>query len=202
MRYFIAIASIIVFFACEDKNGETTRDQQTLDTTTVVQKGQEITSATFATLSSNLQKAMGEGGVRHALKFCNIKAYPLTDSLTEHFGVELRRASHRPRNPSSKADSLEMQSIEKYIEQIEGEKTPKARVIQAEDKILYHAPIRISNQLCLNCHGKPGEDITASNLQIIDSLYPDDEARDFQMGALRGIWSVRFPYDYFDSNKK
>ncbi|MDR8394397.1 DUF3365 domain-containing protein [Aliifodinibius sp. S!AR15-10] len=189
---------LILLMGCGQQNEQRpeTRDAA-IDTTAVIAEGQKITQAAFQTLSSNLKQAMGEGGVEHAVQFCNIEAMPLTDSLATNFGVELRRASHRPRNPDNRADSLELASINKYLEQIEQEAELKPLVYAAGDQAVYHAPIRITNALCLSCHGKPGMDIQEDDLATIQKLYPNDEATGFEFGELRGIWSVNFPEAFF-----
>lgn len=192
---FLILVFLIFLIGCgnQSNNQQKVNDALvTIDTTTVIEEGQEISKAAFRTLSSNLKQSMEEGGIEYALQFCNIEAMPLTDSLSSNYGVELRRASHKPRNPVNHADSLEMETIKYYLRQIEenGELKP---VIQVHDKtISYHAPIRITNQLCLNCHGKRGTDIAESDLETIQELYPEDDATGFEMGELRGIWSIDF----------
>lgn len=171
-----------------------------VDTAAVISEGQEISKAAFKTLSSNLKEAMGEGGVAHAVQFCNVEAMPLTDSLSSHFGVQVRRASHRPRNPDNRADSLELATIKKYLSQIKQGTEPEPSIYATQKRIEYYAPIRIDNELCLNCHGEPGMDITEENLATIRKLYPKDEATGFEFGELRGIWSITFPRNYFDKD--
>lgn len=193
---------LLVMIGCGQQDKQQSESRVTaVDTTAVVAEGQKITQAAFKTLSSNLQKAMAEGGVEHAVQFCNIEAMSLTDSLATNFGVELRRASHRPRNPANQADSLELESIMLYMKQIEKEAELKPIVHAADQQITYHAPIRIANALCLNCHGQPNIDISDNDLKTITKLYPDDQATGFTFGELRGIWSVRFPENYFEEKQ-
>jgi hypothetical protein len=163
-----------------------------------MEEGDAIVKATFATLSTNLSGALKEGGVANALEFCNVEAMPLTDSLSTHYNIEIRRASHRPRNPENQADSLEMVSIQAYVKQLEAKGEFKPYVYRHRSNILFHAPIRIAGDLCLNCHGSPGTDIAQRDLELIRELYPQDEATGFEVGELRGIWSIRFPESYFN----
>lgn len=173
-----------------------------MDTSAVIEAGKQISQASFQTLSRNLQQAMKKGGVKNALEFCNVRAMPLTDSLASHYGIELRRASHQPRNPVNRADSLEMATIKEYIRKIEQGGELKPVTYARDNTITYHAPIRIPGQLCLNCHGSPGTDIAQSDLKTIQELYPEDQATGFEMGELRGIWSIQFPADYFNQEDK
>lgn len=199
MRIFIA-AILLVFIGCGQQKKETYQDLPVKEELPEAkQKGMDITKQAFGTLSSNLKQAMSKGGVSHALKFCNIEAMPLTDSLSDHYGVKIRRVSHKPRNPLNKADSLEMESIRKYRASIENEEELKPYTFRAEKAFIYHAPIRINNGLCLNCHGQPGTDISDQNMKVINKLYPQDKATGFSMGELRGIWTIRFPEAAIDS---
>jgi hypothetical protein len=49
----------------------------------------------------------------------------------------------------------------------------------------------IDNALCLNCHGKVGENVTQDTYQLIKDLYPGDSATGFEKGDLRGMWSIK-----------
>lgn len=201
MRFTILILFVLLM-SCgpQNDNQQSERNDKgvSIDTTAVIDAGQEITKASFQTLSRNLQQAMSEGGVKNALEFCNVKAMPLTDSLASHYGIELRRASHQPRNPINQADALEIAAIKEYIRQIEQGRELKPVTYFRDDTITYHAPIRIQGQLCLSCHGSPGTDIAQSDLETIQEFYPKDKATGFEMGELRGIWSVQFPADHFN----
>lgn len=188
----------LVINACSSKQESGQSASVPIDTAKVIEESSAIVQATFATLSTNLSGALKEGGVVNALEFCNIEAMPLTDSLSNHYDIEIRRASHRPRNPQNRADSLELASIQAYIDLLEENGELKPFVYRRQGQILFHAPIRIAGDLCLNCHGSPGTDIAQSDMEVIRELYPQDEATGFEMGELRGIWSIRFPAGYFD----
>ena len=199
MRYF-SFLLILVLIGCAQQQQKTTPDTAVReDLPAVRQKGMEITKEAFGTLSNNLQQAMSEGGVSYALKFCNVEAIPLTDSLSEQTGTDIRRASHLPRNPLNEADSLEMESIREYLAKIKNNEALEPLTYRSGNAFIYHAPIRINNGLCLNCHGQPGSDITDDNLALINKLYSEDRATGFEMGDLRGIWSIRIPKSAIDS---
>lgn len=204
MRFLIFIILIVLFSCGRQAEDNRSRSQEfAIDSTVVISEGQQITQVAFQTLSSNLKQALQEGGVEHALQFCSVEAIPLTDSLSMQYGIELRRASHRPRNPDNRADSLELVSIRQYLQQIRDSSELKPLIYRDPTGIAFHAPIRIPGELCLNCHGNPGSDITEKSLAIIQQRYPGDEATGFAVGDLRGVWSIHFPTNFFeaDSNR-
>ncbi|MCG7858962.1 DUF3365 domain-containing protein, partial [Flavihumibacter sediminis] len=55
----------------------------------------------------------------------------------------------------------------------------------------YYKPILLQ-PMCLTCHGQPNSNIPASLVATIDSLYPNDLAKGFSVGELRGLWQIRF----------
>lgn len=198
---YLLVMFLVLIAACRTEQQKEGKDIMSVDTAAVVGEGNAIIQASFKTLSSNLKQAMSEGGVSNALKFCNIRAMPLTDSLSDHFGVTVKRVSHRPRNPGNRADSLELADIKMYINQLDASGELKPKIHSSMNNIKFHAPIQISSQLCLNCHGTPGTDIAAADLEVLKSLYPEDEATGFSIGELRGLWVVEFPRSYFVNGK-
>lgn len=203
MRYYILfIIWLAIGYGCQSESNHQQKEKAVLyDTTAVVSEGQKIAQATFQTLSSNLKNAVAKGGIKHALRFCNVEAMPLTDSLSAHHEVSIRRASHKPRNPYNTAEPREAEVIKQYINSLDAGKELKPVTYADENRITFHAPITINNGLCLNCHGQPGRDITKENLATIQELYPKDQATGFSMGELRGIWTIRFSVDHFDSTQ-
>lgn len=201
---FVILTFFVLLIGCGHQSDNQSMENNTapIDTSAVIEEGQKISQVAFKTLSSNLKQAMKEGGIGYALEFCNVEAMPLTDSLSAHYGIELRRASHQPRNPVNRADSLEMKTIEKYLRKIKENEDLKPTTYAHENTISFHAPIRITNQLCLNCHGDPGTDIRMSDFETIQKLYPKDKATDFEMGELRGIWSIDFPKASFSEGQE
>ena len=68
----------------------------------------------------------------------------------------------------------------------------------APGQVSFFAPIILSNELCLKCHGEPGKDIAPEHAALIDELYTEDQAKGFKLGQLRGAWRVDFPMAAFD----
>jgi hypothetical protein len=66
-------------------------------------------------------------------------------------------------------------------------------VTNPDGSTTFYAPIVIANPLCLQCHGTPEKDIAPATLEAIQKHYPKDQATGYQLGDLRGLWSVTFP---------
>ncbi len=157
-----------------------------------VERGRSIQDTTFATLRGKLSAAMQAGGPIQALDVCNTAAYALTDSLSAVYDVAIRRATDRPRNPENRADTDEAGVIAGWASALDaGEEIgPVVREVDAST-VAYYAPIRIQEP-CLACHGVEGSDVGDETLAKLAELYPDDQARGYAPGDLRGAWSLRF----------
>ncbi len=184
---FVILASLLLA-ACESAEEKEQRAMMEEFT----KAGHKITKISFASLSGNLKAAMQTGGPENAIKFCNINAMPLTDSLAKAFNVKIKRTSLQLRNPQNRADSLEAYMIDLYgqIQKMQKPMVGKA-LLTRENEIRYFAPILIKPQ-CLLCHGTVGAEVTEETYALIKEHYPDDSATGYQEGQLRGIWSINF----------
>lgn len=164
----------------------------------IVQKAHEVGSTialqSQQALGKKLQGALGTGGVEHAISYCNLQAMPLVDSLTKAFNAQIRRVSVKNRNPADAPSALELQILEAYEAQ-KADSIPLATNVQPldNDKYLFTKPIIIDNALCLTCHGTPENGLAESTLLLIKSKYPADKATGYQIGDLRGMWSIVIP---------
>ncbi|MGE4540466.1 MAG: DUF3365 domain-containing protein [Bacteroidales bacterium] len=155
-------------------------------------QGKLIVKETFMALSSELKKAIQEGGVPHALSFCNTAALPVTDSLAKIYGVDIKRVSLKNRNPLNEADAFEASLIETVsMLGVADLSSVNMLVRDADDFPVYAQPI-IVGESCLPCHGSIEKDIAPANLKLIRDLYPDGKAVGYKVGDLRGIWRIRF----------
>lgn len=156
------------------------------------QIGEQIATTSQKTLGSSLKMAISEQGLEHAIEYCNLQAMPLSDSLSEKFGAQIRRTSLKVRNPSNRPNDLETKILEAYAYNAENglELIPNLQRID-QDYLLYTRPILLENALCLNCHGTPGEEINDPQMELLRLFYPDDKAVGYELGQLRGMWSIR-----------
>lgn len=155
-------------------------------------QGKEIAQATAKKLGGTLVEKMKDGGVKEAVPFCNTKAIPLTDEMSNKFNVSIKRTSHLLRNENNKANDEEVLVINNYRDLLTKGKDLKPVVeLDNDGNPHFYAPI-ILQKKCLTCHGEIGVNITKKSDSIIESYYPKDLATGFKEGGLRGIWSITF----------
>ena len=179
---------------CNNERKQTDINDEELEELAVA-RGDMISQVTQMALASKLKEVVQEEGIAEALKFCNVNAYPIVDSLEEVYNTQVKRASSRTRNPGDKPNKMEGEIIEEYSRDLAEGNTPGVKIILDDDKAHYFKPIILSAELCLKCHGQVGSDVLDENYKIIKELYPDDNATGHKLGDLRGIWSISFDKD-------
>ena len=156
-------------------------------------RGREIVGQAGRALSGVLLQAIEQGGYTNAFPLCSMQALPLTASLAQAHGVQLRRVSHRPRNEANRASAQEAAIIGRYVDLLEQGVQPEPEVmLSGTGPAVFYAPIVIGTNLCLECHGVPEIDLRPEVQPLIAQLYPRDEATGFKLGELRGLWRVDF----------
>ncbi|NHF59668.1 DUF3365 domain-containing protein [Flavobacteriaceae bacterium TP-CH-4] len=147
--------------------------------------------ATQAQLGKNLKKAIQEGGPVGAIAFCNEKALKLTDSMSVMSNAVIKRVSDKPRNPNNKANGEELAHIASFKKTIESGEEPSPFVQIENGEVQFYYPIT-TNVMCLQCHGKPNEQVGDETLTMLKKLYPNDQAVGYDVNQVRGMWSIVF----------
>jgi len=151
--------------------------------------GQYIAMKTKGVLGKNLLGAIQSRGTEYAVSFCSERAYPLTDSMAGALKATVRRVSDRNRNPLNAADAVQLDYLQRTRARLAaGEPTPP-EVRETEGGHVGFYPI-VTNQMCLQCHGKVGADISEATQARLSELYPEDKAVGYEENELRGIWVV------------
>ena len=97
-------------------------------------------------------------GTEAALSFCNVQAIPLTDSMALAQSVQIKRVSDRPRNPDNRANEKELDYILSQKESLSKGEAPKPMSFEDNGLTIGYYPI-MTNAMCLQCHGKPIEQV-------------------------------------------
>lgn len=142
-------------------------------------------------LKKNLIKAISEKGTAAAIDFCNIEAIRITDSVSVMNNAIIKRVSDKPRNPNNLANADELKYIISSKKDLVSGKELKPELLIENGGVTYYSPI-MTNALCLQCHGKTNQQISVETLSILKQLYPKDQAIEYDVNELRGIWSVQF----------
>ncbi|KPJ89372.1 MAG: hypothetical protein AMS18_12505 [Gemmatimonas sp. SG8_17] len=157
--------------------------------------GQESAQLLAASLVTNLSAAIQEGGLTHAVDFCSSEAIRLTADVQDQLGrgLVIKRTTFKFRNPANAPDDLEAAALHYFESTLHEKDSLPSYYVQrvSTDEFRYYQPLLV-NQLCLQCHGNPGE-IDPAVMQQLRARYPDDRATGYASGELRGLIRVSVP---------
>lgn len=162
-----------------------------IDDLPYVERGLKYALTTKAVLGKNLMGTIQKKGTLEALSFCNERAYPLTDSMSVVHNAVIKRVSDKPRNQKNRANTEELEFINTFKQQLANQLEIQPIVKESEDNVHVYYPIT-TNSMCLQCHGKPEQDIRPEVINRLTTLYSNDKATGYSVGQVRGIWNVTF----------
>jgi nitrate reductase cytochrome c-type subunit len=158
---------------------------------TYAKTGLEYAKATQGALGRNLVKAIQQNGTVGAIRFCNDKAIKLTDSMSVMHNAIIKRVTDKPRNPNNLANADELGYINAFKELVSAQVAVEPIVKNDNGEVAFYYPIT-TNAMCLQCHGKPNDQIAPAVMAALNSLYPNDKAIGYDVNEVRGMWSIVF----------
>jgi hypothetical protein len=141
------------------------------------------------TLKPELQKALKSGGPAHAIGVCSEKAPAIAKNLRDSSGWYVKRVSLKARNSSSAIpDNWEQKVLKQFEErQAKGESARNMAYSEIVDGKYRFMKAQGAGKLCLTCHGT---EITPEVEAALKEKYPDDMARGYSLGQIRGAFSL------------
>lgn len=158
------------------------------------QEAKGVIKQLATTLGGELKKAKKSGGATAAITVCNTKAGPLTELVNSESEWEISRTSLKLRNLENAPDDWEKAVLESF---------EKKANIGANLEILAFSQVIVDDEgrkvfrmmkaipvgeQCLACHGSKIKPELSDHL---DKLYPEDQAKGFSQGDLRGAFSLK-----------
>ncbi|MDG1582266.1 DUF3365 domain-containing protein [Pseudomonas sp. GOM6] len=143
-------------------------------------------------LLASVQTAVTAGGPTQAVEACR----QLAPGIAQQHSVApwtVGRTALRLRNPDNRPDAWEQAVLEDFQRRSQaGEavaRLNRAEVVGGEFR--YMRAIA-TGEPCLACHGSA---IKPELVQLLDRHYPQDQARGFTAGELRGAFTLRRPLE-------
>lgn len=156
------------------------------------QESRAMVKAFAGTLKGELQAAIKEDGPIHAISVCNVKAPEISRDLSRPPQWTVGRTSHKLRNPDNAPDDWEAAVLDEFLIRAAAGESLKAmervELVETDDNRTYRYMKAIPvGEVCLTCHGA---DIAPELKAKIDSVYPEDQATGFELGELRGAFTI------------
>jgi len=158
-----------------------------------VKESREAIKAFSMELKGNLQTAMKSGGPIEAIDVCKTVAPAIAVEQSVAKNMEIRRTSLKVRNLANTPDDWERKVLEIFEKRkAAGEDVKKIdhhEVMEMDGKMVfrYMKAIPTKEKPCTICHGT---NITPKVAEALDKAYPDDQARGFKAGDIRGAFSI------------
>jgi len=159
-----------------------------------VEQSRTVVKDFMGSLKHELKSAIKNDGAVAAIRVCNISAPLIAKKQSQLHNMEVRRTSLKVRNPDNAPDSWEKSILDDFEKRkAMGEPIKKMEHFETvtengEQWFRYMKAIPTAKKPCLLCHGsnlKPA--ITAT----LDKLYPQDQAKGFKPGDIRGAFTFR-----------
>ncbi|CAI4172334.1 conserved exported hypothetical protein [Alteromonas macleodii] len=147
-------------------------------------------------LKSRLQQAIQSGGLEAGVNECQIAAAPIGLALSQN-GWEVGRTALKVRNPNNAADQWEREQLAWFSQLLTKAKqdnlAPKRPIetyqYDSESGEFRYMMAIEQGQVCMACHGA---NVAPSVKQSILKHYPNDQATGFELGELRGAFTLSY----------
>ena len=158
------------------------------------EEGRAIAAEFSSQLRAALQAAMAEGGPLAAIRVCNEDAPRIAAAAAERSGAVVGRTSLKVRNPANRPDEHERVVLRTFADELEpgAEGPPPERLDVLEDGRVRYMSAIVIQPPCLACHG---DSLAPPVAEAIAALYPEDAARGYRLGELRGAFTITWPAD-------
>ena len=144
-------------------------------------------------LKAELVAAMKAGGPVNALGVCNVVAPGIAAERSIAYHGRVGRTSLKRRNPVNAPDGWEIDVLNAFeARKAAGEDVKTldyAAIVSENGARIFRYMIAIPTaEVCTKCHGTA---IAPEVATAIDDLYPTDMARGFEVGDIRGGFTLR-----------
>ena len=154
---------------------------------TLIKQARQHTKQLATQLQQTLKKSMKADGPAAAIQVCNIQAPIIAAGLSQG-GWQIGRTALKIRNGDNVADAWETSVMQDFSKKLQAGVDPKTlEASKTENGRFRYMKAIPTGGVCLACHG---ENIAAPLAAKLDALYPNDQARGFKPGELRGAFTL------------
>lgn len=147
-------------------------------------------------LQAELKSAIEASGPVAAIELCNEKAPSIVRRHATQQELTLGRTSLKFRNPANAPNAWEQTILQSFEERKAAGEDPAtidhaAIVMRDGKRVIQYMKAIPTRELCLNCHG--GAEVLPEVAAKLAEFYPNDRARGFHVGDIRGAFTIVQP---------
>lgn len=194
-RIFLIALGLAVSAGCPFANAQYNELAES-DVHAKVKQARVHAKALGGALKSRLKQAIQSGGLEAGVEECQLAAEPIAESLSQN-GWEVGRTALKVRNPNNAPDEWEREQLALFASLLKKTKLESKPLSTPTDTYKYDSDsgefrymMAIQQgQVCMACHG--GQ-VAPSVKETILKHYPKDEATGFELGELRGAFTLTY----------
>jgi hypothetical protein len=149
-------------------------------------------------LQAELKAAIEASGPAAAITLCNGKAPEIVRRNAEDQVWSIGRTSLKFRNPENAPNPWEQTILQSFEARRAAGEDPAtidhaAIVMRDGQRVIHYMKAIPTGAICLNCHG--GDDVRPEVAAKLAEFYPNDHARGFRVGDIRGAFTIVQPVE-------
>ena len=150
-------------------------------------EARQQTQALGQSLMKTLKQGIKSSGPVEAIGLCNVQAPAIASQLSQG-GWQVGRTALKIRNPGNAPDEWETETLKSFDARIKAGESPQMMeaTLLSDNEFRYMKAIP-TKPLCVTCHGA---ELTEPVKARLSELYPDDAATGFNVGELRGAFTL------------
>ncbi|RLA25688.1 MAG: DUF3365 domain-containing protein [Gammaproteobacteria bacterium] len=155
-------------------------------------ESRSITKFLGSRLQADLKEAISTGGPVAAINVCKDAAPHIAAELSRMSGAKVSRTSLRFRNPRNAPEAWQAVILEEFdarLKSAESTASLEHFEVAADSSARFMKAIP-TGPVCLVCHGS---DLAPEVRAVLDEHYPYDRARGYELGEIRGAFSINWP---------
>ncbi len=163
------------------------------DIETLSQEARGVTKQFGGSLKKELVGAMKSSGPVKALEVCNTVAPEIARNVGQAAGWQVGRTTLKLRNQGNAPDAWELSTLNQFEERkASGEDLSKmeaSEIVEIDgQKVFRYMKAIPTGKPCIACHGA---EINPQVEAKLKELYPEDSARGFKPGDIRGAFTLQ-----------
>ena len=168
------------------------------DLETRAAESRAVVKAFADSLKGELVAALKAGGPVIAIDVCGRSAAAITKDSSDRTGWRVARTSLKTRNSNNAPDAWESAVLKSFDARRAAGEDPKSmeffEAVSDDGKRVfrYMKAIPTAAKPCLSCHGTK---IAPAVETALDARYPEDRARGYEAGDIRGAFTITQPMD-------